>query len=137
MHSCSAAWFQRPRPCDEATALKQIVIQGDRSTTSTIGKLPEAYAGGQVAKGGRLGILGNRDFMDAPFSATSYTAQKIEDQGAQTVASVMEADPSVRNTHSSNGMLDSFYIRGFPSARAISARSLSMAFMGSHPIIAS
>ncbi len=99
---------------DEATALKQIVIQGDRSTTSTIGKLPEAYAGGQVAKGGRLGILGNRDFMDAPFSATSYTAQKIEDQGAQTVASVMEADPSVRNTHSSNGMLDSFYIRGFP-----------------------
>ncbi len=51
---------------DDATALKQIVIQGDRSTTSTIGKLPEAYAGGQVAKGGRLGILGNRDFMDAP-----------------------------------------------------------------------
>ncbi|MGV8657476.1 hypothetical protein ACV34L_32545, partial [Pseudomonas aeruginosa] len=29
--------------------------------------------GGQVARGARLGMLGNADVMDAPFSITSYT----------------------------------------------------------------
>lgn len=106
--------FGGPVFADDVTALKQIVVRGEQGKTSTIGNLPESYAGGQVAKGGRVGMLGNRDFMDTPFSASSYTARKIEDQGAKTVGAVMEADPSVRNTHSSTGMLDSFYIRGFP-----------------------
>lgn len=35
--------------------------------------LPPAYAGGQVARGGRLGLLGNVDMMDTPFNATNYT----------------------------------------------------------------
>jgi iron complex outermembrane receptor protein len=99
---------------EEATQLKPIVITANKDETSTIGTLPEDYAGGQVAKGARLGILGDRDFMETPFSATAYTSQKIEDQGAQTVGEVMDNDPSVRNTHSAAGMLDSFYIRGFP-----------------------
>ncbi|AYM09330.1 TonB-dependent receptor (plasmid) [Agrobacterium radiobacter] len=103
-----------PASAEDTMQLKPIVISGDREKTSSIGTLPDHYAGGQVAKGMRLGILGDRDFMDTPFSATAYTSQKIEDQGAQTVGEVMDNDPSVRNTHSSGGMLDSFYIRGFP-----------------------
>jgi len=97
-----------------ATELKPIVITSAKDATSTIGNLPEDYAGGQVAKGARLGALGNRDFMETPFNATGYTSALIEDKGAQTVGEVMDNDPSVRNTHSAGGLLDSFYIRGFP-----------------------
>src|SRR5438094_6560295 len=48
--------------------------------------LPAAYAGGQVARGGRLGLLGNVDIMDAPFSATNYTQALIQEQQARGVA---------------------------------------------------
>ncbi|PRD40790.1 TonB-dependent siderophore receptor [Phyllobacterium phragmitis] len=84
------------------------------ASTSTITTLPEEYPGGQVARGGRVGLLGNRDFMDTPFNITGYTAETIENQGARTVADVLANDPSVRSTHASGGMLDSFYVRGFP-----------------------
>ncbi|WP_449405905.1 hypothetical protein [Massilia phosphatilytica] len=47
--------------------------------------LPSAYAGGQVARGGRLGLLGNVDIMDAPFNATNYTQALIQDQQAKSV----------------------------------------------------
>jgi iron complex outermembrane receptor protein len=83
-------------------------------STATIGNLPPEYPGGQVARGGRVGVLGNRDIMDTPFNVTSYTAKTIEDQGARTVADVMKNDPSVRSTAPSGGILDSFFIRGFP-----------------------
>lgn len=100
----------------EATRLQPIVVEASDSApaTATIGNLPQEYPGGQVAKGGRLGLLGNRDVMDTPFNITTYTAKTIEDQGARTAADVMLNDPSVRNTHSSGGIVDSFYIRGFP-----------------------
>ncbi|YBV94702.1 TonB-dependent siderophore receptor (plasmid) [Phyllobacteriaceae bacterium JZ32] len=97
----------------DAIELERIDVNAG-SSISTISTLPEGYAGGQVARGGRLGLLGNRDFMDTPFNITSYTSQTIENQGAQTVADVLANDPSVRSTHASGGMLDSFYIRGFP-----------------------
>ena len=76
-------------------------------------RLPPAYAGGQVARGGRLGLLGNRDIMDTPFNITSYTAQTIEDQQARTVADVLVNDPSVRFTTSSGHMIENYTIRGF------------------------
>lgn len=98
------------------TVLERIVVVGlgGLPLTATIGNLPEAYPGGQVARGGRLGLLGNRDIMDTPFNTGSYTAQTIEDQGARTMADVMINDRSVRSTHSTGGILDSFYIGGFP-----------------------
>nr|WP_240536061.1 TonB-dependent siderophore receptor [Bradyrhizobium cosmicum] len=76
--------------------------------------LPPSYAGGQMARGGRVGLLGNKDFMDTPFNMTSYTAKKIEDQQATTVADVVSNDPSVRFTAQTGGLFDSFFIRGFP-----------------------
>ena len=44
--------------------------------------LPPDYAGGQVARGGRLGLFGNIDMMNIPFDSTNYTAQYIRDQQA-------------------------------------------------------
>lgn len=78
---------------------------------------PPSYAGGQVATGAKLGILGNTSVMDAPFNITAYTSKTIEDQQAVTVADVVANDPSVRvytnGLASSAGVGDSFFIRGF------------------------
>ena len=106
------ATVSRAALAQDATVLDRIEVRG--TSTATIGTEPEDYAGGQVARGGRVGLLGNRDFMDTPFNITSYTAATIENQNAKTVADVLANDPSVRSTHASGGMLDSFYIRGFP-----------------------
>jgi iron complex outermembrane recepter protein len=75
--------------------------------------LPKAYAGGQVAKGARLGALGNQDVMDTPCNVTSYTSELIENQGAKTIGEVLSNDPSVRNTTSSGHAYENFRIRGF------------------------
>ena len=76
--------------------------------------LPPLYSGGQVATGGRLGMLGNTDVIDAPFSVSAYTAALIQDQQATTVGNVLERDSSVRSTGQTGGIVDSFFIRGFP-----------------------
>lgn len=98
---------------DSAATLPAVTVTA--GTDSSAG-LPEPHAGGQVARGGRLGMLGNVDLMDAPFNITSYTSQTIANQQAATVADVIGADPSVRITSQSGGLFDSFYIRGFPIA---------------------
>ena len=100
-----------------AMQLDPVKVQGqDVPPQAMIDNLPPAYAGGQVARGGQVGLLGNRDFMDTPFDMTTYTSQKIADQQAATVADVVNTDPAVRVTSPMNGMLDAFYIRGFPIA---------------------
>jgi iron complex outermembrane receptor protein len=73
-----------------------------------------AFAGGQVAQGARLGMLGNTSTMTSPFNVTSYTDQFIRDRQAATGADALILDPSVRSTHPTGGTVDSFNIRGFP-----------------------
>ncbi|MBQ5940837.1 TonB-dependent siderophore receptor [Massilia sp. AB1] len=75
--------------------------------------LPSAYAGGQVARGGRLGLLGNVDIMDAPFNATNYTQELIQDQQARGVADVLQNDPSVRVARGFGNYQELYMIRGF------------------------
>ncbi|AVA33811.1 MULTISPECIES: TonB-dependent receptor [Cupriavidus] len=94
------------------TTLPAVTVSAVAASDST--DLPAAYAGGQTARGGRLGMLGNRGSLDTPFSTTSYTAQRIEDQQAVTLADVLNADPSIRFTGQTGGVTDSFMIRGFP-----------------------
>ncbi|WP_116328251.1 TonB-dependent receptor [Cupriavidus taiwanensis] len=83
-------------------------------TAAAYDDVTEPYPGGQVARGGRLGLLGNNGVMDTPFSVTSYTSQRMEDQQAVTLAEVLKSDPSTRFTGQIGGVTDSFYIRGFP-----------------------
>ncbi|GAB3457273.1 TonB-dependent siderophore receptor [Insolitispirillum peregrinum] len=82
-------------------------------TQAGIGTLPEAYAGGQVARGSKVGLLGNRDVMDTPFNTTAYTTDLMENQQARTVADVLQNDPSVRFTTSDGHAMENFTIRGF------------------------
>ncbi|ACF00572.1 TonB-dependent siderophore receptor [Rhodopseudomonas palustris TIE-1] len=83
-------------------------------STRTIGAPAPAYAGGQVAQGGTLGLLGATSVMNTPFSTVNFTSQLIEDQQARTAADTLVNDSSVRTTTSSNGFDDTFIIRGFP-----------------------
>lgn len=93
---------------DNATQLDPIVIDGGRG-----GNTPPAYAGGQIATGGALGVLGNRDVMSTPFTVTNYTSKLIEDQNAQSVADVVKNDPAIRNVEPTNvGNGNYFIIRG-------------------------
>lgn len=75
--------------------------------------LPQARAGGLLGAGARLGLLGNQEVMDTPFSITSYTAKLIEDQQARTVADILNNDPSVRFTTSGAHAFENFRLRGF------------------------
>ncbi|MEH2591680.1 TonB-dependent receptor [Bradyrhizobium sp. AZCC 1721] len=79
----------------------------------TVGTVPPAYAGGQVATGGSLGLLGNRSVMDTPFNQTSYTAELIANQQARTIRDVLANDPSVRVIQAAGGGADSLFVRGF------------------------
>ncbi len=78
-----------------------------------IGNLPPAYAGDDVARGGKVGLLGVRDFMDMPFSETTYTEQHIQNQQARTLTDVLAADPTVRSGWPNGNVFDDrLMIRG-------------------------
>jgi iron complex outermembrane receptor protein len=75
---------------------------------------PPPYAGGQVATGGQLGLLGNRSVMNTPFNQTNFTAKKAKDQQAKTIQDVLIDDPSVRITRTDGSPGgDNLTIRGF------------------------
>jgi len=80
---------------------------------ATIDNLPPPYAGGLVAKGGQVGLLGERDFMDTPFNQSSYTSKLMLDQQTRNVGDVVANDPSVRNVWSAVGYTQPLMIRGF------------------------
>lgn len=90
--------------------LDTVVIQGEGMGSWDV---PPAYAGGQVASGGALGILGNTGVMDTPFNQTSYTSKLIQDQQAATVADVLDNEPSVRRATPAYGSAENVKIRGF------------------------
>ena len=100
-----------------ALVLDPVQVQGLFTVPpqAMIDNVPPPYAGGQVATGGQLGLLGNRAVMDTPFNQSNYTAKKAQDQQAKTVRDVLVDDPSVRITRgdSSPGS-DQVKIRGFP-----------------------
>ncbi|WP_025136038.1 TonB-dependent receptor [Achromobacter sp. DH1f] len=107
----NGGYVLRKRPASDvpATTLPAVTVSGRR-----LYELPDAFAGGQVARGAQLGLLGNADYMDAPFSIVSYTAQTVRDQQATSVAEVLTtSDSSVRASIGSGNRYDALTIRGF------------------------
>lgn len=76
--------------------------------------LSEAYAGGQVARGGRVGIFGSLDYMETPFNSTSYTEELIENQQAQSVGDVLLNDPAIRVARGFGNFQQVYLLRGLP-----------------------
>ncbi|PXX69439.1 iron complex outermembrane recepter protein [Pseudomonas sp. LAMO17WK12:I10] len=73
----------------------------------------DVFAGGQVARRGSQGLLGSKDFMETPFSMTTYTSEVVKNQQARTLGDLIASDPSVRATNPAGGRYEQFTIRGF------------------------
>ncbi len=98
-------------PATEPVYLGTVTITA--SADASKDGLQPAYAGGQVAKGGRAGILGTKNNMDTPFSITSYTNDLIQDQQAHGVGDVLQNDSGVRVARGFGNFQESYFIRGF------------------------
>jgi iron complex outermembrane recepter protein len=89
-------------------------VNVEASADASAEGLAKPYAGGQVARGGRVGILGTQDMMSTPFSSTNYTNELIQDQQAKSVADVLLNDPSVRQARGFGNFQELYVVRGFP-----------------------
>lgn len=91
--------------------LPAVLVQA--SADASAQGLSKPYAGGQVARGGRAGILGTRDHLETPFSITSYTNELIQDRQARSVGEVLQNDAGVRTARGFGNFQESYFIRGF------------------------
>jgi len=101
----------------QSSAAEPVELQSVEITASADASadgLTQPYAGEQVARGGRVGILGNRDYMETPFTSTAYTSQLIQDQQARSVSDIVQNDPSVRVARGFGNMQELYVVRGFP-----------------------
>lgn len=72
-----------------------------------------AFLDGQIAHGGRIGMLGEQKAMDVPFSVIGYTSKLIQDQQAQTIAEVIGNDAGVQAVQGYGNFAETYRIRGF------------------------
>jgi iron complex outermembrane recepter protein len=87
-----------------------VVASADASAAG----LSEAYAGEQVATGGRVGLFGSQDYMGTPFNFTSYTRELIENQLSASIGDVLLNDPSVRVARGFGNFQQLYLVRGLP-----------------------
>lgn len=93
---------------DKDEIIDYVIVTGSQVT------LPPDYAGGQVARGGRVGLFGNLDIMDTPFNSTNYTAEFMRNLQAHSVADVVQSDPGVRVARGFGNFQELYVVRGFP-----------------------
>ena len=109
--SALALALASPALAQQATApaeLGEIVVTGSQV------RLTAPAAGGQVARGGRIGLLGNLGVMDTPFSTTNYTEKLVRDQQARGIGDVLQNDPTVRVSKGFGNFQELYVVRGFP-----------------------
>ncbi|WP_127997952.1 TonB-dependent receptor [Piscinibacter defluvii] len=94
------------------TTLPAVTVSA--SADASAGGLTAPYAGGQVARGGRVGVLGSQDLMDTPFHTTSYTQTLIQDQQATSIGDVLRNDPGVRIARGFGNYQQVYLVRGLP-----------------------
>ncbi|MGQ3017199.1 TonB-dependent receptor [Phenylobacterium sp.] len=88
--------------------VQELIITGSQV------ELTPAYAGGQVARGGRVGLFGALDVMDTPFSATNYTEELARNQQATGIGDVLKNEPMVRVAKGFGNFQELYVVRGFP-----------------------
>ena len=70
-----------------------------------------------MATGGRVGFLGEKDFMETPFSTISYTEKYIADQQARDISDIIaKTDPAVYTSGIPGESQESYSIRGLSSS---------------------
>lgn len=92
----------------ETTDLDEVIVTGSQV------RLAAPYAGGQVARGARVGVFGGLSTLDTPFAVTAYTEELARNQQARSVADVLQNDPAVRVSKGFGNFQELYVIRGFP-----------------------
>jgi iron complex outermembrane receptor protein len=67
-----------------------------------------------VRNSGDAGVLGDKPAEDLPFNVRSYDESLILNQQPQTLAEVLENDPTIRTSFGFGNAAELFIIRGFP-----------------------
>ena len=104
---------------EDATTRKNqpetMVVQGVEGSDFKAGgeELVPAYLDGQIAHGGRLGMLGEQKAMDVPFNVIGYTSKLVQDQQAKTIADVVKNDAGVQAVQGYGNFAETYRIRGF------------------------
>ncbi len=93
---------------ESAVQVQELIITGSQV------ELAPAYAGGQVARGGRVGLFGALDMMSTPFSATNYTEELVRNQQATGIGDVLKNEPMVRVAKGFGNFQELYVVRGFP-----------------------
>ena len=97
---------------DDAAALPAVTVREKAALRPA--DLPPVRAGGQVASGTRLGLLGSREVMETPFSTIGYTSEHVQNTQAHGLADVVSrTDPAVFNNGATGLLFESMSIRGF------------------------
>lgn len=86
----------------------EIVVTGSQI------KLGGTYDGGDVGRAARAGVLGNRDYLDTPFSVLSLTEELGREQQADSITDVLRNDPTVQTAKGFGNFQEVYIIRGFP-----------------------
>lgn len=103
-----AAAQTSPPAAGSDEVLEYVIVDG-----SQVDLQPD-YAGGQVARGGRVGLFGNIDLMETPFNSTNFTADYMRNLQAHSVADVVQSDPGVRVARGFGNFQELYVVRGFP-----------------------
>lgn len=101
------------RPVSQTLPTVTVVAQAVRP-----GSPPPTYAGGQLARGARMGLLGDKDFLETPFSATAYTEDRVRQRQTNNVIDVItDTDPAVHGPGRGYSLYnDGVSIRGLSAA---------------------
>ena len=92
------------------TVLSPVDVRGQGAQV----EMTERFAGDQVARGARAGLLGNLDTLFSPFSTQAYTAELIHQQQADSIGDVLQNDPTVRLAKGFGNFQEVYIVRGFP-----------------------
>lgn len=108
-------WAQQvPATGSDAASNTLSTVTVRASADASAEGLSEAFSGGQVVRGTRIGVLGNQDLMSTPFSAVGFTNELIQDQQARSVADVLLNESSVRAARGFGNFQQVYFIRGLP-----------------------
>ncbi|WP_416211320.1 TonB-dependent receptor [Kosakonia sacchari] len=111
-HTAQAATADtRAKPTQEETIVVQSTANSDFKPGGS--ELVPAFLDGQVAHGGRLGVLGEQKAMDVPFNVIGYTSKLVQDQQAKTIADVVSNDAGVQVGQGYGNFAETYRIRGF------------------------
>ncbi len=109
-----ALWAVAAAANAQTAAPTMETVTVEASADASAEGLAKPFAGGQVASGGRVGLLGQQDIMDTPFNQTSYTSTLIRDTQAKSVGEVLLNDPSVRGARGFGNFQELYVLRGQP-----------------------